>query len=216
MHKRRIVFAAMVATLGLGLSACGGDEEGSATAQDPPASSSASAPASESESADSEDGDDSGDGAASDEETTEPGTELAVGDRAVLPFEYTSDKKGTIAITVTAIEEGAESDMAAFGDKAKGMKPYFIKMKVENVDGADLSYATLKLNGVLEGGSGTGVVLIGDIPGKCDNEGADNEFTTAGASYETCSLTATTGAPVVGAQFDEGDAYSDNPVVWAS
>ncbi|MEI7034332.1 BTAD domain-containing putative transcriptional regulator [Streptomyces pratensis] len=40
-------------------------------------------------------------------------------------------------------------------------------------------------------------------------------FTTEGASYETCALSATKGAPVTAAAFDEGDAYSDNPVVWA-
>ncbi|MFI7285142.1 hypothetical protein ACIBRY_00470 [Streptomyces anulatus] len=58
-----------------------------------------------------------------------PGTELKVGDRAVLSFAYTSDKKGTIAVPVTAIEKGAEAGMAALGDKAKGMTPYFTKMK---------------------------------------------------------------------------------------
>lgn len=133
-----------------------------------------------------------------------------------MPFEYTSEKKGTIAVTVTAIEKGAEADMAAFGEKAAGMTPYFIKMKVENVGGTDLSYASLKLNGVLDGGGGTGVVLIGDIPGKCDNETAPAEFTTKDASYETCSLSATKGTPVTSASFDEGDAYSDSPVTWSN
>lgn len=69
-------------------------------------------------------GDDAGndDGATPAEgDVTAPGTKLKVGDRAVLPFENTSDKKGTIAVTVTAIEKGTEADMAAFGDKAKGM-----------------------------------------------------------------------------------------------
>ncbi len=106
--------------------------------------------------------------------------------------------------------------MAAFGEKAKGLTPYFIKMKVENVGGTDLAYASLKLDGVLEGGAGTGVVLIGDIPGKCDSESAPTEFTTKGASYETCALSATKGTPVTAAEFDEGDAYRDSPVVWAN
>lgn len=92
-------------------------------------------------------------------------------------------------------------------------------MKVENVGGTDLSYASLKLDGalegVLEGGAGTGVILIGGLPGKCDRESAPSDFTTKGASFETCSLSATKTAPITGAEFDEGDAYSDNPVVWA-
>ncbi|MFI6962125.1 hypothetical protein [Streptomyces sp. NPDC050255] len=141
--------------------------------------------------------------------------DLGLGDRAVLPFAYTSTKKGTVAVTVTAIEKGAEADMAAFGAKAKGMTPYFIKMKVENVGGTDLAYASLKLDAVLEGGSGTGIVLIGDIPGTCDSEAAPREFTTKGASYETCVLSASKDKPVTGAEFDEGDAYQDSPVVWA-
>jgi hypothetical protein len=215
VHKGRIVFAAAVVTMGLGLSACGGNEEGP-VAQDSPVASTPTPASSESssESATAGSGDD---GSAPPEgDVTAPGTKLKVGDRAVLPFEYTSEKKGTIAVTVTAIEKGAEADMAAFGDKAKGMTPYFIKMKVENVGGTDLSYASLKLDGVLEGGTGTGVVLIGGIPGKCDNESAPAEFTTAGASYETCSLSATEGTPVTAAEFSEGDEYTEGPVVWTS
>ncbi|WP_211301536.1 hypothetical protein [Murinocardiopsis flavida] len=203
------MFAAALATIGLGLSACGGDDS-APPAQDSPETSDSAAPGGESAPADT--GDDSGGSAAGD--ATAPGTELKVGDKAVLPFEYTSDKKGTIAVTVTAVEKGTEADMAPFGEKAKGMTPYFIKMTVENVGGTDLAHASLKLNGVLAGGTGTGVVLMGDIPGKCDNEAAPAEFTTKGATYETCSLSASTGSPVTGAEFDEGDAYSDGPVVW--
>ncbi|MEV0775019.1 hypothetical protein [Streptomyces sp. NPDC050428] len=217
MQKGRIAIAAALVTMALGLSACTDDEGGSATKDTPAASTPESDP--DPDPATSEPGDegaDAGDDTPADGDTTAPGTELKVGDRAVVPFEYTSDKKGTIAVTVTAIEKGAESDMAAFGEKAAGMTPYFIKMKVENVGGTDLSYASLKLNGVLDGGGATGVVLIGDIPDKCDNETAPTEFKTKGASYETCSLSATKGEAVTAASFDEGDAYSDEPVVWAN
>ncbi|MFE7340054.1 hypothetical protein [Streptomyces griseus] len=221
MHKRRVISAASLAVIGFALSACNGDDGESAAKETPAASASASAsapassePSSESPTDDSDEGGNGGEAPAGD--VTAPGTKLKTGDRAVLPFRYTSDKKGTIAVTVTAIEKGAESDMAAFGDKAKGMTPYFIKMKVENVGGTDLSYASLKLDGVLEGGAGTGVILMGDIPGKCDRETAPRDFTTKGASYETCSLAATKTTPVTGAEFDEGDTYSDSPVVWAN
>ncbi|MFJ7082554.1 hypothetical protein ACIQU8_04865 [Streptomyces griseus] len=219
MHKRRVVSAASLAVIGFALSACNGEDGESAAKESPAASASASAsaPASSEPSSESPT-DDSGDSgeAPADGDVTAPGTKLKTGDRAVLPFRYTSNKQGTIAVTVTAIEKGAESDMAAFGDKAKGMTPYFIKMKVENVGGTDLSYASLKLDGVLDGGAGTGVVLMGDIPGKCDRETAPRDFTTKGATYETCSLAATKTAPVTGAEYDEGDTYSDNPVVWTN
>jgi hypothetical protein len=211
VHKTRIAFAAVLATIGLGLSSCGSDEEGSVARDSPPSAPVPSGPSSDSPAAGS------GDGAVPAEgDVTPPGTKLKVGDRAVLPFEYTSKKKGTIAVTVTAIEKGTEADMAAFGAKAKGMTPYFIKMRVENVGGTDLAYASLKLDGVLDDGTGTGVVLIGEIPGKCDRESAPREFTTKGASYETCSLSATTGTPVTAARFDEGDEYRDGPIVWTN
>ncbi|MFC9478326.1 hypothetical protein [Streptomyces griseus] len=221
MHKRRVVSAASLAVIGFALSACNGDDGESAAKESPAASASASAsapassePSSESPTDDSGDSGNGGEAPAGD--VTAPGAKLKTGDRAVLPFRYTSDKQGTIAVTVTAIEKGAESDMAAFGDKAKGMTPYFIKMKVENVGGTDLSYASLKLDGVLDGGAGTGVILMGDIPGKCDRETAPRDFTTKGATYETCSLAATKTAPVTGAEYDEGDTYSDNPVIWTN
>lgn len=216
MHKGRIVFAAGMATVGLLLSACGGEEDGSAQAAETTTAATTTEEEAPVTSESSEETTTSGDDAAAGGEVTAPGTELKVGDRAVLPFRYTADKEGTIAVTVTAIEQGTEADMAAFGERAKGMTPYFIKMTVENVGGTDLSYASLKLRGQLEGGSGTGVVLIGDIPGKCDNETASKDFTTAGASYETCSLTASNGTPVTGATFSEGDDYSDSPVVWSN
>jgi hypothetical protein len=34
------------------------------------------------------------------------------------PFKYGTTKSGTIAITVTAIEKGANADLAKYGDKA--------------------------------------------------------------------------------------------------
>ncbi|MEU8628671.1 hypothetical protein [Streptomyces sp. NPDC048669] len=212
-HKGRIIFAAGLTTMALGLTACN-DGDDSSSAQGSP---SASAPASSDPGSKSPSADPSDDGAAPAKgDTTAPGTKLKIGDKAVLPFKYGTDKKGTIAVTVTAIEKGAEADMAGFGAKAKGMTPYYIRMKVENVGGTDLAYSSLKLRGELEGGGPTGIVLIGDLPGKCDNDTAPRDFTTKGASYETCSLSATKTTPIVAASFDEGDAYSDSPVLWTN
>ncbi|WP_285569882.1 MULTISPECIES: hypothetical protein [unclassified Streptomyces] len=217
-HKGRIVTAVALTTLALGLTACNDGEDSSSAQESPSASAPASPdpassdPGSESPSADT--GDDAGAPAGGD--VAAPGTKLKIGDRAILPFTYGTEKKGTVAVTVTAIEKGAEADMAPFGAKAKGMTPYYIRMKVENVSGTDLSYASLRLRGKLEGGGPTGVILIGDLPGKCDNETAPRDFTTKGASYETCSLSATKTDPIAAALFEDGDAYSDSPVLWTS
>ncbi|MEU9458656.1 hypothetical protein ACUN29_22520 [Streptomyces sp. WC2508] len=212
-HKGRIVSAVALTTLTLGLTACN-DGEDAASAQDSP---SASAPASSDPGSKSPSADPSDDAAApAGDDVAAPGTKFKIGDRAVLPFKYGTSKKGTVAVTVTAIEKGAEADMAPFGDKAKGMTPYYIRMKVENVGGTDLSYASLRLRGKLAGGGPTGVILVGDLPGKCDSETAPRDFTTKGASYETCSLSATKTDPIAVASFEEGDAYSDSPVLWTS
>ncbi|GAA2408519.1 hypothetical protein GCM10010433_04010 [Streptomyces pulveraceus] len=212
-HRGRIASAVALTTLTLGLTACNAGEDTSSAQDSPSASAPASSdPGSKSPSADPSDDD----AAPAGGDVTAPGTKLKIGDRAVLPFKYGTDKKGTVAVTVTAIEKGAEADMAAFGSKAKGMTPYYIRMKVENIGGTDLSYASLRLRGKLEGGGPTGVILVGDLPGKCDSETAPRDFTTKGASYETCSLSATKTDPIAVASFEEGDAYSSNPVVWTS
>ncbi|MFD7530282.1 MULTISPECIES: hypothetical protein [unclassified Streptomyces] len=212
-HKGRIVSAVALTTLTLGLTACNDSEDPASAQESPSASAPASSdPGSKSPSADPSDDADAPAGG----DVAAPGTKLKIGDRAVLPFKYGTEKKGTVAVTVTAIEKGAEADMAAFGDKAKGMTPYYIRMKVENVGGTDLSYASLRLRGKLDGGGPTGVILVGDLPGKCDSETAPRDFTTKGASYETCSLSATKTGPVTVASFEEGAAYSGSPVLWTS
>ncbi|MDQ8707906.1 hypothetical protein RCO28_36380 [Streptomyces sp. LHD-70] len=212
MRKARIALtAALVTTLGMGLTACGGDSEDGAAQKESPATT-APDPGKESPSADG--GESEGGDAQPAGDVTAPGTELKVGDKAVLPFEY-AKKKGTLAITVTAIDKGAEADMSQFGARAKGLTPYFIKMKVENVGDTDLSRAYVQLRGLLASGQSTGVSLVGDIPGKCDKESAPAEF-GKGVSFETCSLAASRSGDVTGAEFDEGDAYSDKPVVWTA
>ncbi|MFB8088976.1 hypothetical protein [Streptomyces sp. NPDC055992] len=217
-HKGRIVSAVALTALSLGLTACNDGEDGAAVQESPSASAPASPdPASSDAASESPSADPSeGGGAPAGGEVAAPGTKVKVGDRAVVPFSYGTSKKGTVAITVTAIEKGAEADMAPFGDKAKGMTPYYIRMKVENVGGTDLAYSSLRLRGKLADGSPSGVILIGDLPGKCASETAPRGFVTKGASYETCSLAATKTDPIAAAAFEEGDAYSDSPVLWTS
>jgi hypothetical protein len=148
-------------------------------------------------------------------EVTKPGAQLKVGERAVVPFKFGTEKEGTIAITVTAIEKGENADLAKYGDKAKDMVPYFIRATIENVGGTDLAYSTVSLRAVGGDGRSTGVIITGDVDGKCESESADKNFTTPGAKYETCVLQASRASGTVGgATFDKGDAYSYDPVVW--
>ncbi|WP_290058308.1 hypothetical protein [Amycolatopsis solani] len=187
------------------LSACG-SEPGQATPAAPSETPAAPASATESSTA----------AAAPAGNVTKPGTELKVGERAVVPFKYGTTKSGTIAITVTAIEKGENADLAKYGDKAKGITPFYLRATVENVDGADLSYASVSLRARGADGRSTGVIITGSTDG-CKSGTAGKDFTAPGAKFETCTLQgAREGAEVAAATFDKGDGYDKSPVVWKS
>lgn len=205
IKARTTVFLSALAAVAIAATGCGGGDEPAAKEKAP-----TSAAPTESSAAPDEKGSD----APTDAKVTEPGTELKLGDRAVVPFK-SGDKTGTIAITVTAIEKG---DTAAFrskfGERAKGIVPYYIRYTVENVDGSDLSYSTVPaLGAVVAGGRSTGTVVVGDLTG-CERGKSGKDFTKAGAKYETCRLQAAReGVEVAGAEYDEDD-YDDKPILW--
>lgn len=209
MHARGPLLVAVGATALL-LSACGGDTAGTAA----PAAATTTTTSSTAEETTSSAKPTSSAAAAAPGDVTAPGTALKVGDRAVVPFKYGTEKSGTIAITVTAIEQGDNADLARFGDKAKGITPFYIRVSVENVGGTDLAHSSVSLRGLGEDGRGTGVIISGDTD-KCESETAARDFTTAGAKYETCVLQAAReGSKVVAASYDKGDGYDKSPVVW--
>ncbi|WP_434443874.1 hypothetical protein [Lentzea sp. E54] len=208
-HARGPLFIAAIATAGLVLSACGSETSGSATpatdSTTPTTSSSAEEPTTESSAAPVAAGGD----------VTAPGTKLKVGARAVIPV-TSGDKSGTIAVTLTAIEAGAKEDLAKFGDKAKNITPFYLRLKVENLSGTDLSYTSVALRGLGEDGKGTGVIISGDTP-KCDSTSAPKTFKAAGETYETCTLSgAPDGSKVSGAEYNRSGEYVKSPVTWES
>ncbi|MFK0245466.1 hypothetical protein ACIQUM_12255 [Amycolatopsis azurea] len=206
MKSHRIALIATGCAAALLLSACGGKEESGSPSPTPSPAPTSSAPVSSPAT--------SGTVPVSNADATAPGSELKVGDRAVVPFKYGNDKSGTIAITVKSIELGPKDDLAAYGDKAKGMTPVYIRISVENVGGTDLTYSSVRLRAVGTDGKSTGVIITGETP-KCQSETAKKDFKTVGATFETCALQAVKdGDEVGGATFGDGDAYKDKPVVW--
>ncbi|MEC3975113.1 hypothetical protein [Amycolatopsis sp. H20-H5] len=156
---------------------------------------------------------------------TKQGSKLKLGDKAVVPFK-SSEKTGSLGITVKAIEKGAESDLAELklGDKAKGMTPYYVRVVISNESGTDFAYSSLSgVDGTLADGSeAQGVSVIGKFE-KCDSGSAKKDFTTKGATYESCELALATGtAAVTGASYGSGSYskqapdtdYSDEAIVW--
>ena len=202
-HVRTTALLAACAA-GFLLSACG-EESGQAAPAAP--TSAPAAPASESPES-------STTAAAPAGDVTKPGTELKLGERAVVPFKYGTTKSGTIAITVTAIEKGANADLAKYGDKAKGITPFYLRATVENVDGADLAYSSVSLRALGTDGRSTGVIITGSTD-QCKSGTAGKDFTQAGAKFETCTLQgAREGSEVAAATFDKGDGYDKSPLVW--
>ncbi|MEU6642521.1 hypothetical protein ABZ863_08210 [Saccharomonospora sp. NPDC046836] len=197
--------------------ACSSTEPGNAAAE--PTSSAAAttaADATDTSATSSADTSSADTGPAGDAGLTPPGTTLKVGERAVVPFEGYS-ASGTVAITVTAVEQGDQAAFdAQYGERGAGVVPYYIRYTLENVDGADLA-DTLppRLSAITSEGRTTGVVLTGDLP-DCENSRTPEDFTTPGASYEVCQLQGgREGADISGARFNEDD-YRSDPVVWTS
>lgn len=208
-HARGPLFIASVAAAGLLLSACGSETSGTATpATDTTTTTTATSTEKTSASKEKPAVPAGGD-------VTAPGSKLKVGARAVIPV-ATGDKTGTIAVTVTAIEAGAKEDLAKFGDKAKNITPFYLRAKVENLSGTDLSYTSIGLRGLGEDGKGTGVIISGDTP-KCDSTSAPRTFKASGETYETCVLSAAQdGLKVAAAEYNRGDDYVKSPIVWQS
>ncbi len=206
---KRITTTLLTGGLLLSLAACGGDDE--AEAESAPATTSAAESSSP-----AEDGADEADGEESDVDAGEfaaAGTELAIGEQAVVPF-VSLEKPGALGLAVTGIAAGTVEDLAPLdlGDRIAGMTPYYITIEVTNVSGTDFSYSSLGLtNPVLADGSiAQSLSVIGEFP-PCDDVSAGADFTTAGATYTTCVIgLATAGTEVTGAEYTGTGSYSDD------
>lgn len=155
-----------------------------------------------------------------DVEFTKPGTELKMGDKAVVPYEKTG-VKGALGITVTAIEKGTTADLAGLDD-VKDQVPFFIRYTVTNESGSAFpNVSAIPVFGVVDGGR-AGFVSGGGID-KCELGHAGDDFEgKQGASYDACRIAlGTASIAVIGADYDEDDSdidpasdYSDSPIVW--
>ncbi|ATY15369.1 hypothetical protein CU254_36990 [Amycolatopsis sp. AA4] len=199
-----VVLAVSATAMAFALSSCSSGDTPAPPIATPPASSSAAAPSSSSSSSAP-----AGDSASA--EYTKQGTKLKIGEKAVVPFK-SQKNTGAIGVTVTGIDKGVEADLAPLklGDRAKGMTPYYIQVKVTNETGADFAYSSLGLmNGLLgDGTKGPHVTVIGKFE-KCDSGNSGKAFTTKGASYNSCVLAlAPAGAEVKGASYS-ASTYRD-------
>ncbi|ONF61853.1 hypothetical protein AVR91_0241515, partial [Amycolatopsis keratiniphila subsp. keratiniphila] len=108
---------------------------------------------------------------------------------------------------------GPKEDLAEFKNKGEGMLPVYVRMVIENVAGTDLSDTSVSVRAVDPNGKSTKVILANSTAA-CKGESAPENFTTAGATYETCKTEGVKdGEEVGGVVFREGD-YQDDPVTW--
>ncbi|MEV7600427.1 hypothetical protein AB0O91_23935 [Kitasatospora sp. NPDC089797] len=141
--------------------------------------------------------------------TAAPGTTLKIGAAATVPFSSGSTK-GTVSLAVTSIDKGDPADLAPLklGDKAAGMVPYYVRFKVTNAGGTDLSFASLtQVKGTLPDGSeASEVMLIGTFD-KCPHPSFPKGFTN-GQSVTSCVLAlAPQATKVTGAEY-WGEPYT--------
>ncbi|MFD7629099.1 hypothetical protein ACFV7Q_24220 [Streptomyces sp. NPDC059851] len=118
------------------------------------------------------------------------GQTFKLGETATVPFSYGSNKGGTVALTVTAIEQGNPSDLDAFklGDQVKGKVPYYIRYTVKNVGTTDLSYSSVgHIKGLLGDGSEAGKLAVIGKFDKCPNESLPKGFTN-GQTQTGCAV----------------------------
>jgi hypothetical protein len=154
--------------------------------------------------------------------TSPPGTALAVGDSAVVPYQpvdapQSAPAKYKLKVTVTAIETGSLSDFNGIKLDAteKASKPTYVKVKMENVGSGNAGSGGNPMVEI-EGVDGTGetqqsVVFFGDFP-RCEYKEAPKPF-MPGKSFESCSVFLIPGG-ITKAAYTGAEPYVTNPLTW--
>lgn len=219
-RKKLTVLTALLATSTLALSACGDDEPDSKGSDPTPeATTEATDPSTDASTGTTESTET---GAETTGDETAPGTELAFGEPAVVPFS-SGDATGTVQVTVTGITQGSPADLEPLnlGDKAKGFVPYYIMLDVKGVSGsADLSSYSINesIEGTLPDGSEAQNISIIGTYAPCDGESFPSDFSD-GATFTTCvPYLAQESSEVSGARYAPNDgpyaSFDGKPVVW--
>lgn len=231
MTSRRMRAAGLLAAAALGVTACGSDEATDATPSSSATSESASpseetsaeeTPAQETTSEDttspeSEEEEGSDDAPAA--ELTKPGTELKLGETAVIPQ---GDDGATLELTVTEVTKGSSADLSQLkdADKYKGYTPVYVQYTMTGTDSsADLGGDVLDDVDPItsDGRKASTLVIIGTSPfAKCDRNSVPDDF-GPGDTETTCDVAMVQGGQEVsGAQYSpyDGDYADDGAIVW--
>ncbi|MFE2283994.1 hypothetical protein ACFXDJ_07470 [Streptomyces sp. NPDC059443] len=189
----------------LTLTACNGDDADAAKTPPPAASSQApTAPATPTAApASSAPAEGYGGGG----ETAKAGQTFKIGQPAQFPF-ASGSTKGTIALSVTSIDEGQPADLEPFklGDKVKGMVPFYVRYSVKNTGSTDLSFASVgHIKGLLpDGTEAQDLMVIGKFE-KCPSDSLPKGFTN-GQTATGCAVAL---APSASVKVTGGEYWGD-------
>lgn len=210
----RILAALSLVALSIGLGACGGDDESEEPSAAAETEQQAETPTA-AEEAEAEPEADSGGGVA------EPGTELSVGDSALVKFKpLVGEGEFELDVAVKKLEKRSLDDLEGIQLDAdqKTATPYFVTVSVTNPGEEDVPVKDndpdVRFDGIDDRGQEqTNVIIIGDFP-PCEDKEAPKPF-AKGESYESCLIYLIPGGGTLDAvQWTGADEYISEPVVW--
>ena len=167
---------------------------------------------------------------------TKPGAKLKLGEPAQVPIAANSPV--LIELTALTITKGDPADLAELkltaltitkGDPAdlaelkltdpdaQGKVPYYLKLRVKNLDGGRHSGSSLTaIRGLQPNGRrGASVIIMSDFA-KCDTVTPSTEFNKAGAVYETCEIVLVDPtSSVTAVAYAQRPSYTEEPVTWS-
>ncbi|WP_460357818.1 serine/threonine-protein kinase [Actinoallomurus acanthiterrae] len=149
-----------------------------------------------------------------------PGQNFRIGQTAMVPFLNGSAEK--LAITVTSIEKGTASDLAALKSigQTDGMTPFYVRYTVKNLGGgvSNLSGTGTNMEAVLQDRRTAISSLAPDGFSKCADQPPNNYELPKGSSYQPCALfVIPTGDTVTGVEWvqSQTETYDDpHGVYW--
>ncbi|MFI6471037.1 hypothetical protein ACIBL5_12395 [Streptomyces sp. NPDC050516] len=143
--------------------------------------------------------------------TAKAGQSFKIGEAAQIPFSYGTTTKGTIALTVTSIDQGQPGDLAPLkmGDQVKGKVPYYIRYSIKNTGTTDLAYASVgHIKGLLgDGTEAQDLMVIGTFD-KCPSDSLPKGFTNGHTQTGCAVALAPSAATKVAAAEYWGDPYT--------
>jgi hypothetical protein len=110
--------------------------------------------------------------------TTLPGTELKIGDSALVPFDADKEKSPQIKLVVTKVDKGKTSDLDQFDlDQAEAKSTvYYVHTSVKNQGPGSLSGKTVTLYGKISDTKVVPPVTFGSTFAPCDFQPLPKKF----------------------------------------